>query len=142
MTADESNQLEKLLDRKLDEKLAPIDKRLANVEKTMATQEDLKQFATKQDLQATEERFTGELKATEQRFKNELWEVEQKFEEKVESSFRRYRDDVLRGLDQVMGELQTTREEQTILNGQYADLRGRVEKLEEQVAQLISQQAR
>ena len=93
---------------------------LQEVRNEMATKDDLKRFATKEDLQQTE-----------QKFKNELWEVEQKFEDKLEGTFRKYRDDTLKGLDKIMGELQTFREEQTIHNAQHDRIDERLDRLEE-----------
>jgi hypothetical protein len=43
-------QLGKVIDAKLDEKLEPINKRLETVEKNMATKDDLKNMATKTEV--------------------------------------------------------------------------------------------
>ena len=82
--------------------LEEVKRDVEDIKATMATKDDLKRFATKDDLQDTE-----------QRFKNELWKVEQKFEEKLEDTFRKYKDDTLRGLDPIAKQLETIGQELT-----------------------------
>ena len=106
----------------------------------LATRDDLKNLVTKDYLDKKLEAFAtrddlqevrNDLQQTGQKFKNELWEVEQKFEDKLEKTFRKYRDDTLKGLDKVMGELETIRQEQTIHNAQHDRIDERLDRLEE-----------
>ncbi|MGZ3621724.1 MAG: hypothetical protein ACXWPG_01350, partial [Ktedonobacteraceae bacterium] len=52
-------QLVKVIDTKLDEKLEPISKRLKTVEKHMATKDDLKHMASKIDIHDIAEDMAG-----------------------------------------------------------------------------------
>lgn len=58
--------------------------------------------------------------------KRDLLSLEEKFDGKA----RGYRDDLLNKLDEVMGELETIREEQTLSTGQYRDHEKRITDLE------------
>lgn len=65
----------------------------------------------------------------EKRFdKNEFWL--EKLDQKIDTTFRKYRDDVLTKMDEVVGELKTTREEQSAELMLHEELEERVENLE------------
>lgn len=71
-----------------------------------------------------------ELEVVEKRLKADLIET---FVEKVDASFRQYRDDVLTKLDEPIGKLKATQEEQAVHQLQHenlSDIPERVEKLE------------
>ena len=68
-------QLGKLIDTKLDEKLEPLTKRLETVEMNMATKDDLKHMATKTDLHNTSEDMAG--------FFHKTWEKMDETNERV-----------------------------------------------------------
>ncbi|MGZ3644271.1 MAG: hypothetical protein ACXVCM_10500 [Ktedonobacteraceae bacterium] len=68
-------QLGRLIDTKLDEKLEPLTKRLETVEKNMATKDDLKHMATKADLHNTAEDMAG--------FFHKTWEKMDETNERV-----------------------------------------------------------
>ena len=68
-------QLGKIIDAKLDEKLEPITKRLETVEKNMATKDDLKHMATKTDIHDIAEDMAG--------FFHKTWEKMDETNERV-----------------------------------------------------------
>lgn len=71
-----------------------------------------------------------ELQGTEKKLKNELQGIEERLDRKIDNSFQKYKDEVVTGLDQVMGELQTIREEFTMHQGQHEEINERLEQLE------------
>jgi hypothetical protein len=76
MTNDELlEQLGKVIDAKLDEKLEPITKRFETVEKNMATKDDLKHMATKTDIHEIAEDMAG--------FFHKTWEKMDETNERV-----------------------------------------------------------
>lgn len=86
-----------------------------------ATKDDLKRFATKDDLNSLE-------------FKIDLKMDKLKLE--IDDNARGYRDDVLIKLGEVMGELQTIREENTVGSHQLSNLEDQVENHEKRIATL------
>lgn len=84
-----------------------------------ATKDDLKKFATKDDLAKAQERnfefFASKEDIKQLATKDELHE---------------FRDEVLNGLDKVMGELQEIRLDQTVSRQRHEDLEDRVSKIE------------
>lgn len=80
------------------------------------------------------EKIDRKFEQFEERLDSRFLAFEERMDEKLDNSFRKYRDDVMKGIDKVMGELQTIRQEQTMHQGQHQDfheVETRVEKLEE-----------
>ncbi len=62
--------------------------------------------------------------------KNDLVLLKEDILSEVDTKAKGYRDDVLNKLDEIVGELQTIREEQVMSVGQYRNHEERIEKLE------------
>lgn len=81
----------------------------------------------------------SDLKKIEKSLRIELLQLEEKMEgmeERIDENARKYRDKILTGLDGVMGELQTMREENTVGTHQTFELRTQVENHEKRIARL------
>jgi len=141
-----NNEFSKLLDKKLAgvataKDVKGLDKRVANVEQTMATRNDLKDLVTKEDAKnfATKkglERFATkkDLEAVRddvQKVEFQLKLTEQRFEQKLEDTFSKYMKEMLDKFDRVISELQMIREESVFQQAQFERLVERVERLEQ-----------
>lgn len=91
---------------------------LESVLKGLATKEDLKKYATKEDLKI-EIKFNTEEILT-----------------KVDKNARKYKDEILAKMDEVMGELGVMRDENTIGSGQTSQLRDTAEDHEKRIKNL------
>lgn len=85
-----------------------------------------------------DQKLDEKLKGVREDVKDQIRWAEQRIgdriEDKLDETFRKYRDEVLTFKDEVVGEVKAMREEQTIHQGQHdnlTDLPERVEKLEE-----------
>lgn len=83
----------------------------------------------REELGKFEEQVEKQFHKIDERFdKNESWL--ERLDQKIDSTFRRYRDDILTKLDEMMGELKAIREEQAAQLGLHRDVEERVENLE------------
>lgn len=101
----------------------------------MKQKNDLSQPATKGDLieleQKLEKRFEKKF-ATKLQLHIEL----ENFELRVDDKARKYRDQILTRLDQVMGELQNIREDTVFKNRDISKLRKDIDSHEQRIAKL------
>lgn len=99
--------------------------------------QELKRFATKAELKQELKRFStkDDLNSLEVRIDIKIDQL--KLE--IDDNARGYRDDVLTKLDEVMGELQTMREENTVGSHQLSNLKDQVENHEERITVLENQ---
>ena len=119
LTAKDLDRIEKLIDKKLDEKI-----------KLLSTKDDLKELNTKIKLLATKDEFKElEAKIKLLATKDEFKELEAKIE------FLPTKDEFYVSMDKIMKELSTIREELALTPSftQVADLEERVEALEKQI---------
>lgn len=77
-----------------------------------------------------EGRFDSKLTDMEGRFDSKLTDMEERIDEKIDNSFRKYKDEVLTGLDKVMGELKSLREESSAHQLHHGRINERVDVLE------------
>ena len=101
----------------LDKLGSRLDSKISKIEAKMATKDDLKKFATKDDLKQ-------QIRLSEDR-------TSENFDIKLEEKFTKYTDKVTRGLDQVMGELSSIREENTARNARDKRVDQRLDRLED-----------
>jgi len=122
-----TEDLDKLGSR-LDSKISKIEAKMATKDdlKKFATKDDLKKFATKDDLKkfATKDDLKQQIRLSEDR-------TSENFDIKLEEKFTKYTDKVTRGLDQVMGELSSIREENTARNARDKRVDQRLDRLED-----------
>lgn len=83
-----------------------------------------KDLATKTDLKKVEKSLRAELLRLEEKVEN------------VDENAKKYRDDILKKLDGVMGELQTMRDENTIGTYQTRELREQADDHEKRIVHL------
>lgn len=77
----------------------------------------------KEEIEKVEKRLGEKLEGVEARLNESL-------DEKIDKSFRQYRDDVLTGLDPLMGEIKAVREEQAAHTLNHEDINDRIDTLE------------
>jgi len=90
-------------------------KLLADFGKVFATKDDLKQYATKNDVQNIVDQATALQ------------------DEKIHQQLTQFRSDIFDKLDLVIGELKTNREEREIIAHQVTDHEDRLETIETQL---------
>lgn len=82
------------------------------------------------ELESVKDTFHGELKSVKNSFREEIISLKDTFHEELDSTFLKYRDDVLTKMDKFIGEIKSKREEDTIHQGQHADISDRLDNLE------------
>ena len=86
----------------------------------------------KEEFESFEKKFDSKLETLEKEIDVKL----DRLEKEIDNNARKYRNDVLVKLDEVMGELQTRREERTIETHQYSELVGQAENHEKRITNL------
>jgi hypothetical protein len=59
--------------------------------------------------------------------------IKEHFDKRLEETFLKYRDSVMRGIDKMVAELEKTRESYTIVAGKYDEILERIEKIEKHI---------
>ncbi len=111
------SELEEILEKSL-EKI--FDRKLQNV----AMKSDLVNFVTKEDLARIENNLQRQINATQSYLEEQMAEV-------VEEKTKNYRDDILTRLDDVMNQLEKTREDYLFVHHDIYKLEKRIKKLEQ-----------
>ena len=98
-----------------------------------------KTFATKKDLKKVEGSTGKQIEELKKEILAHKWDTDKKIddhEEKTREMITGYKDEVVNGIDKVMGELKTSREEYTIKIGKISEHNDQLEKHEQRITSL------
>jgi hypothetical protein len=102
----------------------------------MKQKTDITQPTTKKDLAQLEERLGKNLKSETQALETRIDIKNDRRDLRLEDKFRQYRDDVLTKMDQVMGQLETIRDEQVLANHHAEEMLQKINNHEGRITRL------